>query len=160
MTTRERPCGSAAIALLCPSLAACHRDGDIPNRAQGRPRRRRGACFRGGLLATAAVGAAAPGDRSQTRGAVLREGGALPRLSESRSRWPRWSPRNGGSFPDRQVAPRRPPASLLRVAEQAPATVESALMQLVQLGSQVDDRAGYWLPTGSMRGGLRRRAGG
>jgi len=28
MTTRERPCGSAAIALLCPSLAACHRDGD------------------------------------------------------------------------------------------------------------------------------------
>ena len=41
------------------------------------------------------------------------------------------------------VAPRRPPASLLRLAEQAPATVESALMQLVRSEHVVSRATGY-----------------
>jgi hypothetical protein len=59
--------------------------GDIPRPGQGRRRRRRGARFRGGLPAAAEVAHAAPGDRSQTRGVVLREGAALPRLSDTGS---------------------------------------------------------------------------
>jgi hypothetical protein len=56
---------------------------DIPRPGQGRPRRRRGARPCGVLPAAAEVADAAPTTALRTRAVVLREGAALPRLSES-----------------------------------------------------------------------------
>ena len=57
--------------------------GDIPRPGRGRPRRRRVARFRDGLLAAAEVADAAPAAALRPKGAVLREAAALPRLSET-----------------------------------------------------------------------------
>jgi hypothetical protein len=52
---------------------------------------------------------------------------------------------------------RRPPASLLRLAEQAPATVESTLMQLVLGSSDVEVAVGFCNPGAKERSGGRVR---
>jgi hypothetical protein len=103
--------------------------------AQGDLDARRDARFCGGLPAAAEVAHAAPVT------ALKPEGSCRARLRRCRD-CPRGvaAGRGGhlemvGSFPGRPVASRRPPASLLRLEEQAPATVESALMQLVRWGS-------------------------
>jgi hypothetical protein len=53
---------------------------------------------------------------------------------------------------------RLPPASLLSLADQAPATVESALMQLVHSGSQVQVAADLRNLREQHRGALTARA--
>ena len=71
-----------AISLSKAHLQAPRRDArhTLEREAEGDPDIR-GARSRGGLLAAAEVADGAPGQRSQTRGAVLRAAAALPRLS-------------------------------------------------------------------------------
>ena len=114
--------GSGTTAFVLPPSSAVRSRWRHSVSSQGRPRRR-------------------PCDRSQTLGAVLPEGAALPRLSRQQQPAAAPTASNRGCLHENAGAPDRSAVSLLHLVEQAPAEVVGALSPARSSGPAVEHAA-------------------